>query len=146
MPVMVPIWRITSEATLLTEYPDFSKEIVRGAKFLDEHVPDWLDKIDPRLLDLSDGGQCILGQTFAGHYEHGSRMLVKVKNKPEDESSRVAMRYGFEIETELDDNTPKQWRRVLKWADESADKVYSVLTEQWLDYIKARKRFEGKKA
>ena len=39
-------------------------KVARGARWLDEVVPDWWKRIDVDNLDLSDGYECICGQLF----------------------------------------------------------------------------------
>lgn len=40
-----------------------------GAKWLDEHHPGWVDKIDLESLDLNDCAECVLGQLFGDFHE-----------------------------------------------------------------------------
>jgi hypothetical protein len=35
----------------------------RGAKWMDNHCPGWEHKVDVKVLDMSHGMKCILGQT-----------------------------------------------------------------------------------
>lgn len=35
-----------------------------GASLLDREVPGWADKVDPDLIDLQSGQDCVLGQVF----------------------------------------------------------------------------------
>lgn len=41
------------------------ERIDAGVAWLDDNVPDWLDRIDLARLDLSSECACVLGQTFA---------------------------------------------------------------------------------
>jgi hypothetical protein len=39
-----------------------AENVEAGAKFLDEHIPNWFELIDVDLLDMSVGCSCIRGQ------------------------------------------------------------------------------------
>lgn len=41
-----------------------------GAAWLDEHVPDWIDRVDVAELKLNDSSACVLGQV-AGSIQYG---------------------------------------------------------------------------
>ncbi len=44
---------------------DYLQERVStGDRFLDEHFPGWERKIDPKVLDMQDEEQCVLGLLF----------------------------------------------------------------------------------
>lgn len=60
----------------------------RGARFLDKKDPGWFTKIDTRILDISDGRACVLGQLY-GYYTTGCKKLGIGFGK--------AMSYGFEL-------------------------------------------------
>lgn len=42
----------------------YSARIERGIKWLNKNKPGWLKKINLKLLDLSDGDKCVLGQAY----------------------------------------------------------------------------------
>jgi hypothetical protein len=46
-----------------TTYPT-SREVDLGVAFLDEHVPDWRDKVDPDTLRMTSSTDCVCGQVF----------------------------------------------------------------------------------
>jgi hypothetical protein len=41
------------------------ERVVRGTRWLDHVRPGWRDSLELATLDLSNGGQCVLGQVFA---------------------------------------------------------------------------------
>lgn len=43
---------------------EMRERVARGVALLDEHVPDWRDRIDPNRLNMIDGCRCVLGQVF----------------------------------------------------------------------------------
>lgn len=43
---------------------DFTLEISRGIKWLDEHFPNWRSSVDASTLNMSDPYRCILGQVY----------------------------------------------------------------------------------
>ncbi len=49
-----------------TPPPDlaFAARVARGAALLDEMVPGWDQRIDLDYLQMEDGRECVLGQTF----------------------------------------------------------------------------------
>jgi hypothetical protein len=49
---------------------DIAVRVAAGVAWLDENVPDWLGRVDPLTLDLSDDCGCVLGQLF-GLFEDG---------------------------------------------------------------------------
>jgi hypothetical protein len=54
----------------ITAINRFKKAVKRGANLLDRKGPkDWDLKIKKKLLDLSDGNSCILGQAFGSVFE-----------------------------------------------------------------------------
>ena len=46
-----------------------------GVRWLDENIPDWLDRVVVNKLDLSNGCKCVLGQLFAKAYDEGARKV-----------------------------------------------------------------------
>ncbi len=52
-------------------------EVTRAAKFLDEHVDQWWDRINLTTLDLCDTQFCILGQLY-GLYGSGVSRLLRL--------------------------------------------------------------------
>lgn len=57
-------------------YPAFPKTVQECAELLDEVMPDWYTKIDERLLNLTSGTKCIIGQLYGG-YGAGMRKLFR---------------------------------------------------------------------
>jgi hypothetical protein len=42
--------------------------VERGAALLDERVPDWRDRIDRDLLDMTNASRCVLGMVYSAGY------------------------------------------------------------------------------
>ncbi|UJQ86919.1 hypothetical protein SEA_TREAT_84 [Streptomyces phage Treat] len=53
---------------------DYSNEVAKGIKVLDQQVPNWRQKIDVENLDLGSCSICVLGQVF-GDYNDGIEKL-----------------------------------------------------------------------
>jgi len=133
-------------------WPDFTKEIIDGANALDELVPDWRKKVTITSLQLESGLQCVLGQTFAEHYEGGMEAIAEYLGK-EDWDNEMSAEYGFDVHE--DDvnawlnyqymNDPSTHHLVLSAFDDprrdrARNFLYSALTEQWQDFIMAERK------
>lgn len=48
----------------------FKKRILNGIKFLDSKYEreDWIDKLNPLSIQMTDGNTCIIGQTFGDFF------------------------------------------------------------------------------
>lgn len=42
----------------------YEEEIARGVAVLDEHVPDWRDRVNVDVLDIGHATQCVVGQAL----------------------------------------------------------------------------------
>lgn len=98
---------------------DYTDRILRGAAYLDEHHPGWIERTHPDELDLFDTKNCILGQaTDAGFY--------RIVDSVGDEWAEAR---GF----------------MLSLEDEGADPAsdyfdaWDALTEDWRLYIAERR-------
>lgn len=80
---------------------DFEKEVSRGIAFLDEHCPDWKNKIDLDTLDMKNCSYCVLGQVF-GDWFKGKRCL--------EIEDQVSVDLGFDISYSYPYNY--DWRRL----------------------------------
>lgn len=75
-----------------------------GATWLDEHAPDWIDKIDLPTLLMEHGAHCILGQVFD---DHGPNWINGYEWATDKESGLLKddaeiRRLGFELDIEED--------------------------------------------
>lgn len=142
--------------------PDFSEEISRGVKFLDEVKPKWRDSINPDVLDVSSTVSCVCGQVFKNYYEGGLKELAKYLNLDDrDEVCTLAWEYGFALEdddfmrwlavTSPDeyvvvckdtDDATYDWDEVDRISESANNFLYSALTEQWISYLKREKFLE----
>lgn len=48
----------------MKDHVSMKERVQKGASFLDEHEPDWAEKINPDNLDMSSTNLCVIGQTF----------------------------------------------------------------------------------
>src|SRR3989344_7097480 len=71
------------------------RRIASGVKFLDELEPDWRSKVNARRLDISNPGDCILGQIFGDFMDGCSQLRI--------EPHKEAARMGFNV---LNPNSP----------------------------------------
>ena len=60
----------TDNKSRKSSYPTFPKTVQECAELLDTVMPDWYTEIDERLLNLTSGTKCILGQLY-GEYHNG---------------------------------------------------------------------------
>ena len=44
-----------------------AQRVEAGVAWLDEHVPDWVDRVEVKDLELTSACDCVLGQIFAEH-------------------------------------------------------------------------------
>lgn len=90
--------------------------VKRGAAWLDETDPEWVQKIKLETLRMSDGGQCILGQTY-GHY------ISALDTIADDDRMEWAAEHGFNLtEDQLDlgsitGNRANYLKLGLAWAE-----------------------------
>ena len=97
------------------------QRVANGVRFLDEYVPDWLEKINTPELDVNDLEKCPLGQIF-GHYDTAkNRLRVEFINS---NISRKAMGFdlmGDDIDALRIDSArlTDEWKRVIneRWHD-----------------------------
>lgn len=69
--------------------------VLRGIQLLDEKMPDWRDKIDPKTLDLANDCNCVIGQLFGSYYYTNSRLDIYGPD------------YGFNIHENFTDKDKK---------------------------------------
>src|SRR4051794_6042993 len=97
------------------------RRVRRGARLLDEKVPDWPSRIDPELLDMSSPNSCIVGQTFASSENSYNVGLTQLGLDAVNDGDVV---HGFEHGHGITSHT--------------VGEEYSVLAELWLEEAKDR--------
>ena len=55
---------------MLMQQTEIQERVAKGAAFLDKKCPDWEDRIDLNLLEISSWSWCLLGQLY-GDYDTG---------------------------------------------------------------------------
>lgn len=113
----------------------------RGVNLLDQFVPGWERSVDQKILQMHDGGLCIIGQRF-GDFWNGTKELaqsaiaqtikgagLKLVDGTLDEAEIDAIHYGFDIDEQYDIPTEKQ---------------YSMLAESWNSVLSARAEARAK--
>jgi hypothetical protein len=93
----------------------YTERIARGAAFLDEKQPGWRERIDLEALNLASLENCVLGQVF-GHFDGGFAALADAGLV----ADVATLDYGFDVN-----------------GDEDDDGWYSVLTQEWREYIES---------
>lgn len=106
-------------------YEDLRAKVERGAKLLDEKLPEWRSKIDLDLLDISTATQCVLGQLF-GDYRVGlSQLFWTGERMPYPTPMPVfnrAVECGFTSNFGNDDEDEEEWG-------------FDCLTSNWIDIL-----------
>jgi len=99
------------------------ERVRRGAAYLDDVDPGWHRRIDPAVLELGHGRQCILGQLH-GEFRLGlgRSHLITMSSAPRASLSPVA--YGFKCV----DGVPEPWK----------ERDYELLNEAWRDAVQTR--------
>ena len=99
----------------------FEREIDAGVALLDDHEPEWLDRIQPERLNLMFGDTCILGQAYWS-YSRGLQILFG----PDAMSNgQWGQEYGFSLPSRHEDETSLSYYR--RW---------ETLTTEWRDIVR----------
>ena len=94
-----------------------------GARYLDEHHPDWHRSIDAESLELSNGSHCVLGQLHGDfRLGLGRSQMINLSSAPRASLSPVA--YGFKCVS----NVPDDWQ----------DRDYELLNRAWREAVRRR--------
>lgn len=99
------------------------RRIRRGARFLDQQVPNWWQRIHLSLLDLGTCQQCILGQLF-GKFDKGLEALAFPLR-----DMRRGARFGFNGEG---------YRHPISRAVGYDWPTYVILTDLWREEVERR--------
>lgn len=134
--------------------PDFSEDIKRGVKLLDERFPGWESKVDLGTLDLASGVRCVLGQVFVEDFvnglaeEHGEHYDGAV-DYLFDGNYTQAISHGFCTDTTSYAKEVSKYNEFVKAVDPAyngdfsskADSfLWDALGEQWIETIKAKRK------
>lgn len=115
---------MTQNEILFTD--DCNNKVKQGMALLDEREPGWFRKIDTEILDLSNPKSCILGQAWrdkGGMDLYFTTALTDLGMYDDDATEA----HGFA----LDEDAAKKYS--IGW-----HQAYSILTEQWIYYIKKK--------
>lgn len=113
-------------STLLSEAERelWAVRVARGAKFLDDRIDDWHNRIEIEMLDMTDGRWCVIGQLFPEH------MFFR-KQKDFGWSNAEAASLGFYLnEAEFDSEGYMAHDRWLA--------MYEEIRECWIGQIADR--------
>lgn len=127
---------------------DFTKEVKRGARWLDKHIgPDWDDKIDIESLDLESTKSCILGQVFMDQvreaggaswhnngYSIGRDRLPKYNSEAQSTDGSAEVRHGFDIAYDGKDERLRDEYSI------STARAYEFLAVDWVWEIQQRRK------
>jgi len=83
------------------------RRVARGAKFLDERVPNWEQRINLERLDISSDTDCVLGQLFGTYVESFGKTPL---------SNDQDLEFGF---------------YTTEYAEEEQDDDFLLLTMYW---------------
>lgn len=89
-----------------TEAERIKKRVQNGIDFLDEHIPDWRDKVNVETLVMKDGLDCIIGQVF------NLKLYEEFPHKIH-EMNIDAFDLGFDAYVDEYEDLTREWRRQL---------------------------------
>lgn len=98
-----------------SEAGHFAARIARGAEFLDDHAPDWRQRIDLRRLAMDRCTRCVLGQLSGVQEEMWERVLDEFGI-----NGYQAAELGFDLYEDVD-----------------YTQTWDALTDAWAEYIEA---------
>jgi hypothetical protein len=101
-------------------------KIYRGARWLDEFLPDWQERIDLTRFDANQERQCIAGQLFGSYQKVFFRHLVPADN---DEARHDWCQvHGFDL--------PRH-----SYSGDERERAWHTYTHAWMDHVLCRRRF-----
>ncbi len=95
----------------MTEY-SVPELVQRGAEFLDERIPGWVDRIDTGSLDISSSVNCILGQLYSGRRTDVSPYLDHRNELGLSIAESASMGFASSS-TEVSQQLDREWTRVI---------------------------------
>ncbi|MEO3852595.1 hypothetical protein ABGB09_34095 [Streptomyces sp. B8F3] len=113
----------------MTTAEDYRERVERGAAFLDEKAPGWVDRIDLDTLDVASDHLCVTAQAVEATYYFALSLL--------EQSDDDAQELGFVLPEHEHDARADE----LIAADEDDDlgTVYAPLTQAWRQLIERRR-------
>lgn len=100
-----------------------AKRVRKGARYLDDKIPDWWRKVKVGRLDMHDQCRCVLGQIY-GDYKPEEIGLAYSTDDIDRNRLSPDEAYGFDVPSGI--------------ADEEYTLYYERLTELWREEIKVR--------
>lgn len=105
----------------------------RGAKWLDKNEPGWETKINPSLLEMQSGQDCVLGQVFFDRtdpdaWDNGFDIGLKVLWDDKGEKDEIDAYYGFNEYRKEEDSLE----------NDDSRQFWSLLAEEWIHAAKER--------
>ena len=99
----------------------FEAQIAAGAKLLDRQVgKHWAEKIDTDSLDMYSCFRCVVGQLLGDYWEGIDNLWDN--SGYDDSNCDFSVVHGFDVASPADRDT------------------YYLLTQEWVAFIKAKKR------
>jgi hypothetical protein len=114
------------------------KAAERGALLFDKYITNWQNRISVDDLEMSDGSQCMLGQTF-GDFESGLRVIAGIAiNKVMKGAGIELVNNGYEAQIDgahYGFNSPDDIG-----GGTAENQYFSILGETWQQAIAYRKQ------
>ncbi len=113
---------------IVTDIHDACVRVDAGVQWLDQHIPDWLNRIDLSLLDISSSRFCLLGQLGCPDANNVLRFSFHRMKEYYDLSVERCAAYGFAVDC---------WHYN---SNESMSHAMDLLTNAWCDVIVRRRQ------
>lgn len=114
------------------------KRVRNGVKVLRKKIgPKWHDKINTKVLDMSDGQMCIVGQMFKKEIDHNYFRTDLLG----EEVDINPPKFGFDIYKTYEPNLETE---ICVPDNDTQNFLYGVLGDIWRDVIRAEKKKNGK--
>lgn len=97
---------------------DLEERVDRGARFLDQQMPGWYQRINVHALQMQNSCLCILGQLHGGNYTRGRQEL--------DIAAGESSEYGFNASQRLYERLRELWIREIELRKLAASSPVSV--------------------
>jgi hypothetical protein len=111
------------------------ERVNRGAQLLDEEKPDWVEKIIPDRLNMSNGNFCVIGQVYGEYGEYvGVPFGVGYGSEAGEEVTPQAIENGFLTDVEASDH---------RNLDKDERIPYALLDLVWVLMLTERSQQQG---
>jgi len=118
-------------------YLNQRETIQNGASLLDNHMPNWYDKIDLEKLDMFSCEHCILGQLY-GTFHAGYDKLFGIKSRQSTLHFGPTVLFGFSA---LDRETAiEYWAEEIQTRKLNAGRAVTKLVGNYLTEIVSKKK------